>query len=311
VRVGGSNSGHSAVTESGTYVLRQLPTAALLPDVKCVLGAGSYVDVELLLEEVERVDLAPNRLLIDRNAVVITEADKGWERESGLVRRIGSTGSGTGRAVAKRVERLSSDFLAHEHAALQQFVGETAAYLRELCDEQARIIVEGTQGFGLSVLHAPFYPNVTSRDTSAAGALSEAGLSPRDVDEVVLVIRAHPIRVGGQSGPLVNETTWDAIAEESGYDALAEYTSVTKKLRRVAEFDPSIVRRAIAVNNPSSIVLNHMDYIDADCRATKMLSAKAQGFLNWVESNIERRVDMVGTSPESVTAVSAAQATPA
>jgi adenylosuccinate synthase len=45
VRVGGPNSGHSAVDAQGRLVvLRALPTAALLPDVLCVLGPGSYLD---------------------------------------------------------------------------------------------------------------------------------------------------------------------------------------------------------------------------------------------------------------------------
>jgi len=63
------------------------------------------------------------------------------------------------------------------------------------------VIIEGTQGFGLSLLHAADYPYVTSRDTTAAAFVSEAGLSPLDVDDIVLVLRAFPIRVGGNSGP--------------------------------------------------------------------------------------------------------------
>ena len=51
VRVGGSNSGHTGYARDGTrHVLRQLPTAALLPDVLCVIGAGSYIDPEILAD---------------------------------------------------------------------------------------------------------------------------------------------------------------------------------------------------------------------------------------------------------------------
>src|SRR4051794_26714937 len=71
VRVGGSNSGHTAVDANGCCaVLRQLPTVALLPDVLCVLGAGSYVDPDLLIDEVNRVGLDPARLVIDPRAVL-------------------------------------------------------------------------------------------------------------------------------------------------------------------------------------------------------------------------------------------------
>src|SRR5207249_2305427 len=148
--------------------------------------------------------------------------------------------------------------------------------IRELLDEEARVIIEGTQGFGLSVLHSPHYPSTTSRDTSAAAAASEAGVSPRDVDEVVLVLRSYPIRVAGNSGPLANEVDWDTVAADGGAEQeLREYTSVTGLERRVGRFDPGIVRQAIRVNDPSLIVLNHVDYIDAHAGETGEMTDKA------------------------------------
>ena len=88
--------------------------------------------------------------------------------------------------------------------------------MREHLEAGQRIIIEGTQGFGLSLLHSKYYPFVTSRDTTAAAFVSEAGLSPLDVDDIVLVLRAFPIRVGGNSGPLPNEIDWDTVTSESG-----------------------------------------------------------------------------------------------
>ena len=76
--------------------------------------------------------------------------------------------------------------------------------------------------------------------------------------------------MAGDLGPLADETTWELIAEEAGVSSdLREYTSVTHKLRRVGRFDPVIVRRAIAANAPTDIVLNHLDYIDP-ASATKV-----------------------------------------
>src|SRR5436190_1857633 len=103
VRVGGSNSGHTGFTGDGERrVLRQLPTAALLPDALCILGAGSYIDVDLLLQEVADTGLAPERLVIDEKAFIITADDGEAERDSGLKTAIGSTASGTGASVARR-----------------------------------------------------------------------------------------------------------------------------------------------------------------------------------------------------------------
>ena len=269
VRVGGSNSGHTSLSapDGQRRVLRQLPTAALLPDVVCVLPPGAYIDPDVLLREIAEVGLAPERLVIDPLAMLISAADIAVERESGLGDRIGSTCSGTGAAVARRIARLGRDQLAAEHPALQPYLGSSAEILRAILDRGGHVVLEGTQGFGLSLLHSPHYPKVTSRDTTAAAAIAEAGLSPRDVDEVVLVTRAFPIRVAGDSGPFgAPELDWGTIAAEGGHgEALSEFTSVTGRLRRVARFDPAIVREAIRANRPDKIVLNHVDYLDAGC----------------------------------------------
>jgi adenylosuccinate synthase len=299
VRVGGSNSGHTSLGGVGErMVLRQLPTAALEPNVLCVLGAGSYVDPTVLFEEIERVGLSPGRLAIDPNAMLITPEDRAAEASSGLTERIGSTGSGTGAAVLRRAERRSADDLAGACPALARYLRPTRELLADALSHGARVIVEGTQGFGLSALHSPHFPHATSRDTTAAGALSEVGLSPLDVDEVVLVVRAFPIRVGGSSGPFgAEEISWETVRREGGHThELTEYTSVTGRVRRVARFDPGIVRAAIVANNPSSIVLNHVDHVDA--AAQFGMTSRASAFVADVAVRIGRPVDFVGLAPD-------------
>lgn len=303
VRIGGSNSGHTAVDASGRrVVLRQLPTAALLPEVLCILGPGSYVDPGLLLEEIDRLGLESGRLVIDPRAVLITEHERAAEVSSPLGPRIGSTCSGTGAAVQKRVARRSVDDLVRGCRQLTRFIQDTGPLLRRLLDAGGRVLVEGTQGFGLSILHSPHFPHVTSRDTSAAGASAEAGLSPFDVDEIVLVLRAYPIRVAGNSGPFnAEELSWAEVAREGGHEKLEEFTSVTGRLRRVARFDPELVRRAIAVNQPSMVVLNHLDYVDASV-STETLTDRATQFVEDVSVAIGRSIDLIGLGPDSLVA---------
>ncbi|SRR6266536_4809354 len=302
VRTGGPNAGHTVIDEAEhPLVLRQLPTAAILPDITCVLGAGSYIDPNLLLAEISRTELDDNRLLIDPNATVISEDDKVTEREGTLRASIGSTQSGTGAAVVRRIERRNATNLAKNDAQLARYVRPISDFLRSELSRGERIILEGTQGFGLSVLHSPSYPFVTSRDTTAAGFVSEVGLSPLDVDEVVMVLRAFPIRVSGNSGPLPNEINWEDITRESGSPiAIMEYTSVTQRVRRVARFDHEIVRRAIAVNAPTHIVLNHLDYLDHQCRMDNVPSQKVTQFLEFVEASIGANVDYLGFGPSSL-----------
>lgn len=302
IRVGGSNSGHTAMNPRGeAVVFRQLPTAALLPGVLSVIPAGSYIDTAILLDEIRRTSLSPESLVIDPHAAVITDEDLHWERTQGLRERIGSTLSGTGAAVMRRIARDGTATSAANDRQLQPYVRPTTPILRALLDRGARIVLEGTQGFGLSLLHGTDYPCVTSRDTTAAGFLAEAGLSPRDVDDVVLVTRAFPIRVPGPSGVLPNEIDWATLGREAeSPEPIVEYTSVTRSVRRVARFDGDVVRKAIEANNPTRIVLNHLDYVDSRTRTTGRPTERVLAFLEKVTAVIGHRIDHWGFSASSV-----------
>ncbi len=72
---------------------------------------------------------------------------------------------------------------------------------------------------------------------------------------------------------------------------------MTSRVRRVAEFDPGVVRAAIVANTPTHIVLNHVDYVDARCRGG-FLTDQAEAFIRNLEQAIERHVNLVGTGPD-------------
>ncbi|WP_169804920.1 adenylosuccinate synthetase [Sphingomonas asaccharolytica] len=304
MRVGGSNSGHIGVARDGRrFALRQLPAGAVDGNLLILIPAGSYLDIDLLFREIDELGYDRAKIKISPFAHIITEQHKAWERETALREAIGSTQSGTGAAVLSRVARgagnLPPAVQAEDIPALAEFLEDTTAIARSLLDQDKRIIIEGTQGFGLSVLHAEAWPKATSRDTTAGSFVAEAGLSPLDVDDVILVLRCHPIRVAGrQSGPLPHETNWDAIALEAGIDRdLTELTTVTQAPRRVGQFSPEIVKQAIAVNRPSRIVLNHLDYVDPAVVGGE-LTAKAKRFVDDISAAIGQRIDWVGVSPD-------------
>jgi adenylosuccinate synthase len=303
VRVGGTNSGHTAVAANGrTWALRQLPASVLAPGTVAVLPAGAIIDPEIFLREVELLGLGPERVIVSPFASVITADDRNAERSSGIVGEIGSTGSGTGAALLRRISRRTGTELAAALDSLKPFIRDTAEFMRRALGQNRWIVIEGSQGFGLSLLHGGHYPHATSRDTTAATFVGEAGLSPIDVKDVTLVLRAHPIRVAGNSGPLLNETTWDVIAKSAGLpDGYNELTTATKKIRRVGQFDAAMVRQAIAINNPTRIVLNHFDYVDPGIREHRF-NVDALAFLKRVENDIGREIDYVGTGPATLVA---------
>ena len=224
------------------------------------------------------------------------------ERRAGLLKGIASTGQGVGGAVAQRAMRRSSVKFAGDTKSLRGFVHtEVDRILASSLAHGDRAIIEGTQGFGLSVLHGGHYPYATSRDTTASGALSEAGLSPRNVDCVALTLRTFPIRVGGNSGPLPLETTWETIAHDCGAGAnLTEYTTVTGRPRRVAEFHEEVVTRAIRANRPDLVFLNHIDYFDYTIHEKPRITPRAQYRVSELESRLGWKIDHVGSGPSHV-----------
>ncbi|MCJ2185219.1 adenylosuccinate synthetase [Novosphingobium beihaiensis] len=312
VRPGGSNSGHTGFSSTGRrHVLRQLPAAVIDGRIGAVIPAGSYVDPDLLLREIVEIGISPAHIHIDPRAHVITNAHREWERQSTLTETIGSTGSGTGAAVLARAARyapgIPRGIPAAECDQLRPFLSDTVALMRGALSRGERIVVEGTQGFGLSALHGDVWPKATSRDTTAAGFLSEAGLAPSDVDDVVLVLRSHPIRVAGDSGPLHGETSWDEIAQSSGGPWWGgELTSVTHRLRRVGKFDAEVVLRAIMINQPQRIVMNHLDHVDYKVANGKTLTDKACAFIADVQRQIGRRIDAIGTGEQAFIDISSA-----
>lgn len=304
VRVGGSNSGHTVYGEKGVcYALRMLPTASILKNVVAVLPAGSYIDVSVLMEEIRQTEIAPGYLKIDPNAVIITEEHKAKEREFNLREKLGSTLSGTGVALMERVIRKDTLLMAKDVPELASYLCDTKNYLRGLLDRGESVVIEGTQGYGLSNYHANTYPKVTSRDTTAAAFLAETGLSPLDVEHVLMVIRTFPIRVAGHSGELKEEIDWGTVAKESGaQEYFEEKTTVTHCVRRVARFTADIVKEAIQANRPDIIVLNHMDYIDFSNKNAESLSEKQKIFLAEVEEKIERKISYCGNGEMKIIA---------
>ena len=304
VRVGGSNSGHTVYDENRKkYVFRMLPTACILDGMVSILPSGAYIDVPVLLQEINLARVPYEGIKIDPNAVIIKEEYKMQETKMKLGEKIGSTMSGTGAAVMERIKRdiVSPILMAKDVKELQPFLVDTKKYMRQLINDGKNIVIEGTQGYGLSNYHSKVYPFATSRDTTAAGFLAETGMSPLDVNHIVMTIRAFPIRVAGASGPLENEIDWETVSRESGSETyFEEMTTVTHKVRRVARFTPEIVREAISVNKPDVIVMNHLDYLDYENRDNDFLSIKQRIFVENVESQVGRRIDYYGNGINSL-----------
>jgi adenylosuccinate synthase len=293
VRCGGPNSGHIVCEHQREYRFRHVP-AGLVYRRYGYIAPAAVIDLEVLRREVSEYKIPPTLLGIDPFSVVITDAHR--QRETMLKASISSTGSGTGAAMAEKMMREPSTLLVKDvlkdNSWLEPYVRDVNGELNALADRGTRIIVEGTQGFGLSLHHSDRYPHTTSKDTSAAQFIMEAGLSPLLVDEVIMVIRTFPIRVSGeQAGELPQEVTWGEIQRASGCPhELGEFTTVTRKLRRVGRFDWPIVLKACQVNRPTKLVVHGLDYLDYANRGVHKYSAlteKAKAFVSDLEKQTQ------------------------
>ncbi len=309
VRVGGPNAGHTVKSGGEKYTYNHLPSGTRAnPRARLLLAPGTVLRVPKLLQEIADCGVDGERLAIDPKAVIIESRDISDELRN-LRGAIGSTAQGVGYATARRVRRGSTVRLARDVPDLRPFIRDAAEVLGRAYRDRQRVMVEGTQGTGLSIYHGP-YPKVTSRDTTAAGALSEAGVSPARVRRIVMVCRTYPIRVAGNSGPMSNEIDWATVAERSGIPVedlmTAEKTSTTGRDRRVSEFDWALLRQAVQLNGPTDIALTFADYItvrNQDARRFEQLSEDTIRLIEEIEIVTRAPVSLISTRFEEVRSI--------
>lgn len=310
VRVAGPNAGHTAIDDEGRrWALRQIPAIAVRNlDAKLVIAAGSEIDEEVLHDEVERLDRAgfdvSGRLVVDYNATVVEDHHKKLE---GVIDH-GTTGKGIGAARAARCMREATLYgQARENNGALVDGSNTERIIREWLQNGRRVIIEGTQGYGLGS-HAGEYPFVTSSDCRAIDFLAMAGVTPWapwvDRVEPWVVLRTYPIRIAGNSGPMHAELTWEELSRRTNGHITPEITTVTRKIRRVGEWDPLLARRAVIANGGLhvNVALGFLDYVFPELAGASdkhQLRNNHWTWLNLLEEQIGAPIMLVGTGPAS------------
>jgi adenylosuccinate synthase len=308
VRVGGPNAGHRVFEQPQPFTFHQLPSGTRSSEAKLIIGPGAVIHVERLMKEIGYCQIDKDRLSIDPNAVVIEKSDIRNEARR-LVSNISSTGQGVGYATARRILFRGESRIrtVKDIPELHPFVRDTYYELEKAFAKGKQIFLEGTQGTGLSLYHGS-YPYVTSRDTTVAGCLAEAGISPRRVRKVIMVCRTYPIRVadpdvdGKTSGFMSQPLDWYEIATRSGLDAEklqeAERTSTTNRKRRVAEFDWQLLRQSATLNGPTDVALTFTDYLssqNARAKRFEQLDDETIRFIQEVERVTSAPVSLIST----------------
>ncbi len=288
----GPNAGHTVVVEGKKYALRMVPSGFVHESARLLIGAGVLVDPEVFIQEVSSFGLQ-GRVGVDMRCGIIEgrhiEADRG---DKELKDKIGTTGTGCGPANADRALRKAKQ--AKEIEELKEFLCDVPLELNETLERGGGVLIEGTQGFGISLLYGT-YPFVTSKDTTASQMAADVGIGPTRVDDVVVVFKSYPTRVG--EGPFATQMD-DTEAEKLHIE---EYGTVTGRKRRIGRWDGKMAAYSAMINGATMVALSGVDKIDPSCRGAKEyseLSREVKDFVAQVERDTGVPVKLISTGPE-------------
>ena len=293
VRTGSVNAAHTVWDGEKRYALHMVPAAFLYPKCRLLIGAGANVQVPQLLKEVELTNVK-GRMGVDRQASIIEEKHSVQDKTSAHLKGIGTTGWGVGPALEERVRRTAK--LALDMPELKPFLADAVTEINDGIDLGKKVLLEGTQGFMLS-LYFGTYPYVTGRDTGAAAIASEAGVGPTRIDDVIIVYKSFMTRVG--AGPLPGEMTKEEAQKKGWFETAAG----TGRDRRSAPFNFELARKTAKINGATLAALTKLDCIFPECRGARRLEAlpaEAKKFLNEIEDKTGVPIVLIGTGPDAL-----------
>jgi adenylosuccinate synthase len=270
------NAGHTYINAEGEkFVNTAIPNGIVSNGLRRILlGPGSVINPDTLLAEIGKYCLYLDgvEILIHENATVVSQTHRNIE--AGTMFAIGSTMKGVGAAVIDKIKRdprmniIARDALIS--TPLEGFVVSALEYNLAL-DKGKRILLEGAQGFSLSI-NQGFYPFTTSRDCTTHQLLSDCAI-PAYIGRKAKVYgcaRTYPIRVAnrfkdgemvGTSGPCYEdqrEIHWSQLGMEP------ELTTVTQLPRRIFTYSHRQMADAVRMNGVDEVFLNFVNYIAED-----------------------------------------------
>jgi adenylosuccinate synthase len=294
VRTGSVNAAHTVWNEGKKYALHMVPAGFLYEKCRLLIAAGANVHVGQFFKELELTQVNSSRMGIDQMASIIEEKHSIQDKASAFNKGIGTTGWGVGPAVEERTRRTAK--LARDIPELKPYLADTVTEINDGIDAGKKVLLEGTQGFMLSLFHGT-YPYVTSRDTGAAAICSEAGVGTTRVDDVLIVYKSFMTRVG--AGPLPGEITMEEAKKRGWFETAAG----TGRNRRSAPFDFDLARKTAKINGATQAAVTKLDCLFPECQSARKfedLSKDAKKFIQEVEKRTGVPVVLIGTGPEAL-----------
>jgi adenylosuccinate synthase len=289
------NAAHTVWYENKKYALHMVPAAFINPKTRLLIAAGSNVYVKTFFDEIALTQVNKERIGIDQNASIIEEKHCEQDKASAVNKGIGTTGRGVGPALEERVRRTAK--LAKDIPELKPYLADQIKEVNDGLDADKTVLLEGTQGFMLSLFLGGGYPYVTGRDTGASAIASEAGVGPTRVDDVIIVYKSFMTRVG--AGPLPGEITKEEALKRGWFEVAAG----TGRDRRSAPFDFDLAKKNARINGATQAAMTKLDCIYPTCRSARKYSdlpKEAKEFIKEVETRTGVPITFIGTGPDAM-----------
>jgi adenylosuccinate synthase len=120
-----------------------------------------------------------------------------------------------------------------------------------------QVMFEGAQGTHLDIDHGT-YPFVTSSNTLAGNACCGAGVGPKQINDVIGIVKAYTTRVG--QGPFPSEL-FDDIGDKI-QEKGAEFGATTGRRRRCGWLDTVMLKNAVRLNGLTGLAITKLDVLD-------------------------------------------------
>ena len=140
---------------------------------------------------------------------------------------------------------------------LAPHVANISVIINEAIKKGRNVMFEGAQGTHLDIDHGT-YPFVTSSNTLAGNACCGSGVGPKQIDEVIGIVKAYTTRVG--AGPFPSEL-FDDIGDQIQKTG-AEFGATTGRRRRCGWLDTVILKNSVRLNGLTGLAITKLDVLD-------------------------------------------------
>jgi adenylosuccinate synthase len=158
-------------------------------------------------------------------------------------------------------ETLDSKEIIDQYQAYAQrlapYVTNISVTINAAIKDNRQVMFEGAQGTHLDIDHGT-YPFVTSSNTLAGNACCGSGVGPKQINDVIGIVKAYTTRVG--QGPFPSEL-FDDIGDKIQKNG-AEFGATTGRRRRCGWLDTIILKNAVRLNGLTGLAITKLDVLD-------------------------------------------------